>query len=105
MTPEDWFNDSMQNGNFFWNVPPATGQTAIKQLCIHIQGSPSSLHIVLIPRLGTSIWRKQAGNVANLILHVQPGEEFWGRDMHEPLLIMFYFPLLPYHRRFKPWQL
>jgi hypothetical protein len=105
MTPADWFNDSMTNGNFLWNVPPAAAQTAIEQLCTHVHGRPHSCHIVLLPRLCTSLWRKQAGKVCDLILHVQPGEEFWGEKMYEPLLIMFYFPLLPYHRRFKPWQL
>jgi hypothetical protein len=105
MEPEDWFSDSMSKGNFLWNVAPAAGQIAIEQLCTHVHRRPESLHIVLIPRLCTAMWRKQAGKVADLILHVQPGEDFLGEEMHEPLLTLIYFPLLPYHRHFKPWQL
>ena len=83
----------------------STGQTAIEQLCNHVHGRPASLYIILIPRLCTTIWRKQAGKVADLILHVQPEEDFLGKEMHEPLLTLIYFLLLPHHRRFKPWQL
>jgi hypothetical protein len=98
MKPEDWFSQSMNNGNFVWSVPPIAGQTAIEQLCTHVHGRPHSMHIVLIPRLCTAYWRKQAGKVADLILTIQPGEEFWPEGMFEPLLILLYFPLLPHHR-------
>jgi hypothetical protein len=105
MKPDDWFNDSMTDGNYLWNVLPAAAQVAIEQLCTHVHGRPHSYHIVLLPRLCTSLWRKQAGKVCDLVLTTPAGEEFWGEEMYEPLLIMFYFPLLPHHRRFKPWQL
>jgi hypothetical protein len=98
MEPEDWFSQSMSNGNFIWNVLPISGQTTIEQLCTHVHGRPHSLHIVLIPaRLCTAFWMKQAEKVADLILTIQPGEEFWDKNMFEPLLILLYFPLLPHH--------
>jgi hypothetical protein len=105
MEPTNWYSDTMLSGNFLWNIPPAAGQAAIEQLCTHVHGRPDSCHIVLIPRLCTSMWRKQAGKCVDLILNVQPGEEFWNAEMHEPLLILFYFPILPHDTRFRPWQL
>jgi hypothetical protein len=43
--------------------------------------------------------------VADLIIQVQPNEEFWGSAQHEPLLIAFYFPILPTLPKYRPWQL
>jgi len=35
MTSEDWYDKTMNAGNFLWNVPPATGEVVLTQLCIH----------------------------------------------------------------------
>jgi hypothetical protein len=105
MKPNDWFSDSMKSGNFIWNVPPAAGQVAVEQLCTHVHGRPDTCHIMVIPRLCTAMWRKQLNKVADLIIQVQPNEEFWGSAQHEPLLIAFYFPILPTLPKYRPWQL
>jgi hypothetical protein len=105
MTPKDWFADSMSSGNFLWNIAPAAGQVAVEQLCTHVHGRPDTLHIIIIPRLCTAMWRKQLNKVADMILQVKPEEEFWGAAQHEPLLIAFYFPILPTQFKYRPWQL
>ena len=105
MSDEDWFDKSMMAGNFVWDIPPAAGDIGVEQLCYHMHGRPDSLHIVLIPRLCTSLWRKQLGKCSDLVLTIQPKEEFWPSDQHEPLMICFCFPLLPHDRKFKPWKL
>jgi hypothetical protein len=105
MQPFDWFADSMEYGNFLWEIAPAAGQIAIEQICTHVHGLPETLHIICIPRLCTAMWRKQLNKVADLIVQVQPVEDFWGKSQHEPLLIAFYFPILPTLRKFRPWQL
>jgi hypothetical protein len=105
MKPLNWFKDSMEGGNFLWDVPPAAGQVAVEQLCTHVHGRPDSLHIFLIPRLCTSHWRKQLMKVADLIITVKTDEHFWSQEMHEPLLTAIYFPILPSDHKFRPWQL
>jgi hypothetical protein len=105
MEPINWFKDSMKGGNFLWDVPPAAGQVAVEQLCTHIHGRPDTLHIMLIPRLCTSHWRKQLMKVADIILTIKTDETFWGAEMHEPLLTAIYFPLLPSDFKYRPWQL
>jgi hypothetical protein len=105
MKPCDWFKDSMLGGNFLWNIPPAAGQVAVEQFCTHIHGRPDTMHILLIPRLCTSLWRKQLMKAADIILTIKPEEDFWSKEMHEPLLTAIYFPILPSDYRFRPWQL
>ena len=102
---EDWYDQVLNEGNYLWDVPPAAGEVAVEQLAAHVHGVPESLHIFLIPRLCTNLWRKQLGKVCDLILTIKPMQEFWGCSMHEPLLICFYFPILPNEHRFRPWQL
>jgi hypothetical protein len=105
MTPEDWFLRVMDVGNFLWMVAPGAGETAVEQLCFHIHGRPETHHIFVIPRLCTCSWRKQLLKACDLVLTIQPKYEFWTANMHEPLIIGIYFPLLPPQNRFKPWQL
>eukprot|EP00979_Chaetoceros_neogracilis_P014079 scaffold4424_cov137-Chaetoceros_neogracile.AAC.1 len=105
MTCDDWFEKTMDGGNFLWNVPPAAGEVAVEQLCTHRHRRPDSMHVFIIPRLYTSQFRKQLLKVADLELVIQPDHAFWTKEMHEPLLIAFCFPLLPHDRRFAPWRL
>ena len=105
MTPEDWFLRVMDEGNFLWVVPPSAGEAAVEQLCCHVHGRPNTHHLFVIPRLCTCSWRKQLLKVCDVVLTIQPQFSFWEADMHEPLLVGIYFPLLPPDIRFKPWQL
>ena len=64
------------------------------------------MHIFLIPRLCTSkCWRKQLLKVADVDFYILPQHPFWAAEMHEPLLMIFRFPLLPHDSKFAPWQL
>ena len=105
MTYEDWFDKVMERGSFLWMVPPAAGSVAVEQLCTHVHGVPDSLHVFIIPRLCTSMWRKQLGKCADFMLTIDVGHSFWHKGMHEPLLLAIYLPLLPPFPRFEPWRL
>ena len=95
----------MTEGCSLWNIPPAAGGVAIEQLCTHTHGVPSSLHIILIPRLCISLFRKQMGKVVDLLFTVETNNIFWNKTMHKPLLLGIYLPLLPPLSRFAPWKL
>ena len=105
MSPEDWFLNVMDIGNFLWMVAPGAGEVAVEQLCSHIHGRPETNHIFVIPRLCTCSWRKQLLKACNVVITIQPKFIFWNTNMHEPLLIGICFPLLPAQPRFKPWRL
>ena len=105
LSPEGWFIKAMTKGNFLWNVAPAAGASAVEQLCSHIHGRPDSTHIFIIPRLCTNLWRKQLNKACDALFVIQPKFEFWGENLHEPLLIGIYFPLLPYDYKYRPWKL
>jgi len=100
MEPEDWFTQTEEPGNYLWNVPPAAGAEVVELLC-----GPDSMHIFVIPRLCTSRWRKQLLKVSDIDLYILPMHDFWSAEMHEPLLIVISFPILPHASRFQPWCL
>ena len=49
--------------------------------------------IVIIPRLMTSMWRKQLGKATDTILTLPIDTPVWSSAEHEPLIIAIYFPL------------
>ena len=104
LSPEGWFDKVITPGNYVWNVAPGAGEAAVDQLCSHTHGRPESTHLFLIPRLCTGHWRKQLGKVCDVLLTIDPIHDFWSSDMHEPLIIGIYSPLLPPLYKYRPWR-
>lgn len=91
-----------KDGNFIWSLAPAAGQIAVEQLRAARNKRTSSLHIIIVPRLFTSLWRRQLNRVADLTLDLPFIEGVWEKNTHhEPLTLAFVFPYLA----FSPWQL
>ena len=103
LQPEGWYSKAMEKGNFMWMVAPAAGDAAVEQLCAHIHGRPENTHLFVIPRLCTSHYRKQLLKACDIVLTIDCIHDFWNKDMHEPLLLGIYLPLLPPEYRYRPW--
>lgn len=95
----------MDTGSFLWDVAPMAGEAAVEQLETHVHGRPGNSHIFVIPRLCTCHWRKNLGKICNVLLTLQPIHKFWGHDMHEPVILGLYLPLLPPLTVYRPWWL
>jgi hypothetical protein len=65
-----------------------------------IQKRCGSIHIVVVPRLMTSRWRKKLGKVRGLILNIPLGFKVWSQTEHEPLPCAIYLLLSAK----KPWR-
>jgi len=102
MEPKDWFTETSKAGNFRWNVPPTAGAEVVELLCGHKHPRPESMHIFLIPRLCTSKWHKQLLKVIDVEFYISPQHPFWEAGMHEPLLMVLCFPILPHDARLAP---
>ena len=119
LTVEDWFwrgqdldsgskNDdnlwipTFKPGIFVWSPAPAAGQFAVEQLRNARNKRTNSIHFVVIPRLFTSIWRRQLTRVADLFITLPFIPDIWSKDsQHEPLTLAVIFPFLSH----SPWQL
>ena len=88
-------------GTFVWCPPPVAGGIALEELRKSRHKSERSTHIVLIPRLFTTEWRKQLHKAADLVLTLPAGHPAWPAEMYEPLTIAILFPFVSH----RPWQL
>jgi len=88
-------------GTFVWTPPPAAADAALEELRKARLKRRESTHIVIIPRLATTLWLKQANKACDLVIHLPNHFSFWSQQMHEPLVIAICYPYLEH----RPWQL
>ena len=91
----------IQSGTFVWDLPPGAADAALEELRKARIKRQSSLHIVLIPKLFTHLWKKQFLKCCDFSIEIPEGQKFWSHDQFEPLTLGICFPFLP----FRPWQL
>jgi hypothetical protein len=101
LSPFHWYIAGHQAGRFVWCPPPAAADPCLEQLAVAIHKRPKTLHIVLLPRLMTSLWRQLFGKFCDLIVTLPLGSTPWPHHHFEPLLLGIYFPLT----RHRPWRL
>jgi hypothetical protein len=93
---KDWFTEAHTQGNFVWNIPPAAAEVVVEQLGFARLKRPGLFHIILVPRLMTSRWRRHLTRATDgYIKIVDPA--VWNLDSHfEPLLVSFCLPYCSY---------
>lgn len=96
-----FWRHKFKNGCYLWSPPPAAADAALEQLRIARLKRRTSTHIVVIPKLATTMWLKQLNKAADIVLTIPAKFYFWPTNMYEPLVLAFLFPYLP----FSPWQL
>jgi hypothetical protein len=101
LEPNDWYHCGHFKPRCVWTPPPAAADAMLDQLAKVIHKRPHRMHLVLIPRLMTALWRKMLGKVCNLIFTVPLGTSFWSYLHFEPLIVGLCLPI----SRHKPWKL
>ena len=93
---------SYKAGIFVWLPAPAAGQVAIEQLREARNKRTNSLHVFVLPRLFTCLWKRQLNRIADLLFELPFMENVWSKDLqYEPLTLALIFPFLEH----SPWQL
>ena len=100
LTPEGWFSDGHGDGPYIWSPPPAAVDYALDQLCIARHKNPLVFHVVVVPRLFTSRWRKQLIKLSDYVFTFPFIFPLWDKSYHEPLILGLIYPLYPRY----PWQ-
>ena len=94
LTSHGWFCEGHRKGSFLWSPPPAAARAALDELGVARHKRSQCVHIVVIPRLFTAIWRKTLGKMADLLFTLPCGHPCWGANQHEPLIVALCLPLL-----------
>lgn len=109
--PADWFWSAQQAGQYslpeskevwIWELPPAAAIDALEELA---QGRFKRHYlltgVVLIPNFLETEWRRRFVKVVDFYFTIPAGAiPAWPSDMHEPLTVGVYLPLL----RYEPWD-
>ena len=101
----DWPRKHLNHGTYVWSPPPAAAPAALDGLGESIHKRPTSVHVVVVPRLLTALWRKQLGKLTDVMLTVPLGCPTWQADNLEPLILAISLPLshsLPWRFRNTP---
>ena len=101
LSPEGWYSEVFEQGNYLWTPPPAASDAALEQLCRNFHLHHCNFHIVCIPRLMTSRWRKQLLKVCDLYVEMPFDETVWSTSNFEPLILAIVFPFCRHY----PWKL
>jgi len=95
-----FYRVNIKSGLFLWHPPPGAADAAIEEIRKARLKRRSSGHIIVIPKLVTTLWLKQVYKAADIVLTIPPIHKFWNPNMCESLIIALLFP---YSRSF-PWQ-
>ena len=82
--------------------PPAAADVVMEELLTSRHKRDYINHVIIIPRVMTSIWRKRLHKLCDLVFEVPAGKRpFWPASEHEPLIVglMLRFSLC------SPWQI
>ncbi len=90
----EWFEDHHNDGNFVWHIPPTAGDLAYKILDKMRLKRPTTMHLMLIPRLFTGLRRRLLTRQSDCYIKIN-WEDVWDVENHcKPLLL---FICIPYH--------
>jgi hypothetical protein len=70
LSPTEWCDPHPSGETYVWVPPPAAAGAAIDWLGQSIHQRPESVHIVLVPRLMTGLWRKKLSKTSDLLFTV-----------------------------------
>lgn len=101
LSPIDWYTAGHTASRAIWTPPPAAADAALAELAKAIHKRPHHSHIIVIPRLMTSRWRRLFGKLCDLQFTIPLGCPFWTHSQFEPLVVGVVFPFI----RHRPWRL
>jgi hypothetical protein len=61
----DWPRKHLNHGTYVWSPPPAASPAALEWLGESIHKRPTLMHVIVIPRLLTALWRTQLGKLTD----------------------------------------
>ena len=84
-----------------WTPPPCIADIGLEYLRKSIHKRPDRVHVMIIPKLMTHLWRKNVLKTCDLSFYIDVGHPCWPEEMCESILVALYLPLLHCH----PWTL
>jgi hypothetical protein len=101
LSPTEWCDPHPSGGTYVWIPPPAAASHAVEWMAQSIHKRPDSVHIMLVPRLMTNLWRKRLSKTSDLLFTIPlESKVIWKKENHEPLMCAVCLPL----SQSSPWS-
>jgi hypothetical protein len=100
LEPEDWFTTGHGLGTFVWHPAPAAADVVVEQLGKARHKRPSSMHLIVVPRLMTGRWRRHMTRECDCYFRIPIGSTLWGKIQYEPVLIFVCLPFMVHRPNF-----
>ena len=94
LEPSQWPKIHENHGTYVWSPPPAPAPAALEWLGELVHKRPTSVHVIVIPRLLKALWRKRLEKITDLMLTVPLGCPAWQADNLEPLILVISLPFI-----------
>jgi hypothetical protein len=102
LEPEDWFLEGQGIGNYIWSPAPAAADVVVEQLGKARHKRPSSLHLIVAPRLMMGRWRRHLTRESDFYFTIPAGAcSLWGAAQYEHVLIFVCLPFLVARPKFE----
>jgi hypothetical protein len=100
LEPEGWFTTGHGLGTFVWHPAPAAADVVVEQLGKARHKRPTSLHLVIVPRIMTGRWRRHMTRECDCYFRIPAGCTLWGKTQFEPVLIFVCLPFAVHRPNF-----
>jgi hypothetical protein len=101
LSPKDWFLSGHTRPLCVWFLAPGAAKTALEQLGKATHKRGENTHLVIIPRLLTTMWRITLNKICYLTFTLPMGNDVWSNSQFDPLVFGLSLPLI----RHPPWKL
>ena len=98
----DGFDEAVLSpGYFVWSPPPAVAEAVVEELRKARHKRQRSTHVFVCQKLMKPSWLGQLYKVADIVMEIKPGVDYWDSTNHESLILAVCFPFISHC----PWQL
>jgi len=87
LEPSQWPRIHGSHGTYVWSPPRAAAPAALEWLGELVHKRPTLVHVIVIARLLTALWRNKLGKITDFMLRVPLGCPAWQADNLEPLIL------------------
>ncbi len=93
LSVDRWADIHWGCGTYIWSPPPAAASAVVDFLGTSTHKRSTSIHVVLVPCMMTSQWKKSLGKLSDIQFVIPCGTPVWPSRMFEDLEVFISLPL------------
>ncbi len=104
LSPDRWPEVHCAGGTYVWCPPPAAASAVIDFLGSSTHKRSNSIHVIVVPRMMTSQWKKNLGKLTDIQFGIPCDTPVWPARMFEDLDMFISLPLSKFSNEAGAWR-